>query len=95
MTRPIYPSDLTYSEPARRARRTRELENAVSIWAGTDELHPAIRAAMGRLLFHQGAVPQSGADTIESIAWHRESGARPGWLNRTERRNKRKKEATT
>ena len=47
--------------------------------------HPATRAALGRLLFHQGAVPQYGSRTIESIAWHRESGACPGWLNRRER----------
>jgi hypothetical protein len=47
--------------------------------------HPAARAALGRLRFYQGYVPQLGDISPEAIAWHRESGAIVGWWNRAER----------
>ena len=48
--------------------------------------HPATRAALGRLRYHRGDVPQRGDSSIEAVAWHRESGAIPGYWNRRERR---------
>lgn len=51
--------------------------------------HPAARGALGRLLYHQGGVPQRGSTTPEAVAWHRESGAAPGYYNRGERRAER------
>lgn len=48
--------------------------------------HPAARAALGRLWFYNGRVPQSHLVTIEAIAWHRESGTIAGYRNRAERR---------
>jgi len=89
VSRPRYPSDPGYSALARRVRAERAYASAVSTWSQTDEEHPAIRAAIGRVLFHQRAVPQLDARTPEAIAWMRESGARPGYLNRTERRRGR------
>jgi hypothetical protein len=52
--------------------------------------HPATRAAFGRMLVHGGdghpaSVPQKRSTSIEAIAWHRESGAQPGYWNRTAR----------
>lgn len=88
MERPLYPFDPRYSAIARRARREIAYANAVSTWSAASADHPAIRAAIGRLLYHQGAVPQRGATSIESVAWHRESGAIPGMLNRGERRSR-------
>jgi hypothetical protein len=54
------------------------------------EDHPATRAAFGRMLVyggdgHQASVPQQASHTIEATAWHRESGAQPGYWNRTQR----------
>jgi hypothetical protein len=82
------------SAAARRLMRTRcyvldsarrDLANAVAAH-GAD--HPAARAALGRLWFHLGRVPQAGLVTIEGIAWARESGGnlRPRW-NRSQRRH--------
>lgn len=50
--------------------------------------HPATRAATGRWLARRGNVTQLGATTIEAVAWHRESGADPGYMNRTARKRK-------
>jgi hypothetical protein len=52
------------------------------------EDHPAARAALGRLWFYLGRVPQVGLASIEAIAWARESGGmqRPRW-NRSQRRH--------
>jgi hypothetical protein len=47
--------------------------------------HPATRAAYGRFLFYLRHVPQVDSVTPEAIAWRRESGAAPGYLNRTHR----------
>lgn len=52
--------------------------------------HPALRAAFGRMLVyggdgHPAAVPQRNSTSIESIAWHREAAAWPGYWNRTAR----------
>ncbi len=54
------------------------------------EEHPATQAAFGRMLVYGGdeypaSVPQRGSTEIESIAWHRESGAQEGYWNRTQR----------
>lgn len=49
--------------------------------------HPAVRAALGRLLALSGMVPQRDSVTPEAVAWHRESGAIPGWRNRAARRD--------
>ncbi len=69
----------TYGSRGIAAHRYRTAEREL----GAD--HPATRAALGRLNFYRGMVPQRGSTSIESIAWHRESGAAPGWLNRRER----------
>jgi hypothetical protein len=45
--------------------------------------HPATRAALGRLLFYQQSIPQLDSVTPEAIAWRRESGAAPGFCNRS------------
>lgn len=58
---------------------------AVATWSRTDEDHPAIRAAAGRVLAYE-AVPQRGSTTPEAVAWHRETGADPGYMNRTARK---------
>lgn len=50
--------------------------------------HPATRAALGRLLFYLKHVPQRDSATPEAIAWRRESGAAPGYLNRRHRRQR-------
>jgi hypothetical protein len=48
--------------------------------------HPATRAALGRLNYYLKMVPQQDSVTPEAIAWRRESGAAPGYRNRTHRR---------
>ena len=71
---------------------------------GDDAL--AVRAAYGRHLAHPSeasrvderheprAVPQRGARSPEAVAWHRESGAAPGYANRHDReRERRRREA--
>lgn len=54
--------------------------------AARGEDHPAARAALGRLLYYRGWVPQRGLATPEAVAWHRESGSDPGHMNRAMRR---------
>jgi hypothetical protein len=51
------------------------------------EEHPATKAALGRLRARKNVVPQKGLLSIEAIAWHRESGANPGFRNRTARKH--------
>jgi hypothetical protein len=48
--------------------------------------HPATRAALGRLNYYRGMTPQKRAVEPEAIAWYRESGAQPGYWNRSRRR---------
>lgn len=52
------------------------------------EDHPAARAAYGRMLAHFNWAPQRGLNTPEAISWHRETGADPGYMNRTHRRHR-------
>jgi len=68
----------TYSEGVarwRHARSAREL--------GED--HPATRALWARANVLR-VVPQRDSRTLEAVAWHRQSGAQPGYNNRAERR---------
>lgn len=63
---------------------------------------PAVRAAYGRYLAHSSeasrvderheprAVPQRGSRSPEAVAWHRESGAAPGYMNRHDRARARR-----
>lgn len=70
----------TFGSPGIAAYRYRRLA------AQLGEDHPATRAARGRLLYYQGAVPQIGLRSVEAVAWLRESGAIRGCWNRSERR---------
>jgi len=67
-----------------RVRAMRELDAANELH-GAD--HPATRAARGRYLYYLGSVPQRGAESPEAVAWFRESGISPGYLNRARRRS--------
>jgi hypothetical protein len=49
--------------------------------------HPKTRAALGRMRARLGHVPQRSSITPEAIAWHRETRANPGYLNRRHRRH--------
>lgn len=50
------------------------------------EQHPAAQAALGRYWAVSGsAVPQRGLVSPAAVAWTRESGAIPGWMNQRER----------
>ena len=84
----LYPTDRNYSWGVHRARARIAYTKFKKLY-GEDAL--PTRAALGRMLFHGGdgyekAVPARQSTTIESIAWHRESGAQPGFMNRTYRR---------
>ena len=70
---------LTFGSPGLAAYRHRRLLAEL----GPD--HPATRAALGRLRYHRGDVPQRGASSVEAIAWYRESGAIDGYWNRAQR----------
>lgn len=49
--------------------------------------HPATLAARGRYFALRGDVPQrTSAPTPDVIAWHRETAAIPGYLNRRARK---------
>lgn len=83
----LAPNDPSYPAGYRRAKA--RLTYARLIAAPAED--PARRAAFGRMLYHGGdghrrAVPQLNATSIEAIAWFRESGTRPGFMNRRHRR---------
>lgn len=60
--------------------------SALSDTLGDD--HPATLAARGRwLALATKSVPQRDSTTPEAIAWHRASGADPGYMNRRARRH--------
>jgi hypothetical protein len=48
--------------------------------------HPATIAALGRLRFYRGDVPQRDSVTPEAIAWFRESGTAAHWNRHARRR---------
>lgn len=75
-----HPGDPGYSPGVARMRATHRLKLAEG---GDDQ---AERAAIGRLLYFQGAVPQRDATTVEAVAWYRESGCIRGYRNRHWRR---------
>lgn len=83
-----YPGERQYQRGARRAFARLRYARVVREHA---EDSPVVRAALGRMLYHGGdgyeaSVLQPDDDTIESIAWHRESGAQPGFMNRAMRK---------
>lgn len=49
---------------------------------------PYARSMLGRLMYFFKMVPQKHSTTLESIAWHRASGAQPGYWNRTQRKKR-------
>lgn len=75
------PGDLNYARGAAKSRATRRMDAL----RGGHEL--AERAAIGRVLYFQGAVPQRDANAVEAVAWYRESGCIPGYRNRHWRRH--------
>jgi hypothetical protein len=76
---PVF-SRSTYGSPAIARLRWMQLRHQL----GDD--HPAARAALGRWLVYRKWTPQRGLFTPEAIAWHRESRAAAGYMNRSERR---------
>ncbi len=73
--------DSTPPQRVRRARYSEALARHFAQVAYDIELaergpdHHATRAALGRLRFHIGRVPQKDSMEIEAIAWRREAGA--------------------
>lgn len=74
----LLPQDPAYPRGHAKLRAIRRLAEA------THDL--ARRAAAGRVLYFQGYTPQYLSRSIEAVAWHRESGACPGYRNRSFRR---------
>lgn len=77
-------------EPAPGYKRARARLRYAQLVKTLGREHAATRAAFGRMLVYGGdgypaSVPQRNSASIEAIAWHRESGAQPGYLNRTQR----------
>lgn len=85
----LYPGDKGYP---RGAKRYWAIERYAKAYAAAKAKNvppwedPATRAALGRLWYHRGRVPQWGLTTIEAIAWERESGRLPGYNNRHQRK---------
>lgn len=87
----FHPGDPPYSACVAKNRAWR---NYCTLVAEKGPDHPATRAAWGRVLFHEGSVPQAiwttateVAPDVHVIAWHRESGSILGFRNRSERKH--------
>lgn len=88
-TKKLYPEDPSYPWGFKRASARLGYVRKLKMFG---EMAPVTRAALGRMLFHGGegyekAVPESDDTAIESVAWHRESGVRKGFMNRSMRKH--------
>jgi hypothetical protein len=82
----LFPTDPSYPTGAHRAWSRLYYARLVKDY-GTDAL--PTRAALGRMLYHGGegfqkSIPLEG---VEVVAWQRESGTQPGYMNRAYRKH--------
>ena len=85
-TQRYMPGDRQFSQGLAKMRASYRLR-AAERTLGNESVHTALRACRGRMMVYEGFVPQRGSTSVEAVAWYREQGAVPGYMNRSWRRH--------